>query len=160
MGRHEQEITRMKRLLSMLAVLLIAGCQETAVDGPPELKLGRDECVHCGMIINDARYAAAALIEVDGRVEAVVFDDIGDLVEYAADNPAVVIRKRYVSDYATKLWLVAEEAVIVHVSELHTPMGSGLIAFSSPDSAAGQNGRQLAFKDLKSRSNDTETGSH
>ncbi len=150
----------MKRSLLMLAVLLIAGCQEAVVDGPPELKLGRDECVHCGMIINDARYAAAALIEADGRVKAVVFDDIGDLVAYAADSPAAVIRKRYVADYATKQWLVAEEAVIVHVSDLHTPMGSGLIAFSSADAAAGQKGRQLAFKDLRAHNRDNKADSH
>jgi copper chaperone NosL len=138
----------MKRLLSLLALLLLAGCQEAVPEGPPELKLGRDECVHCGMIINDARYAAAALVVVDGKRKSVVFDDIGDLVDYATDNPSAVIEKRYVADFATKQWLVAEEAVILHVPDLHTPMGSGLIAFGSVEAAAGQKGQRVLFKDL------------
>jgi copper chaperone NosL len=139
---------------------MIAGCREAEIDGPPELKLGHDECVHCGMIINDARYAAAALIEVDGRTKAVVFDDIGDLVDYATDNPSVVIRKRYVADYVTRKWLVADEATIVHVPDLHTPMGSGLIAFSSVEAAAAQKGRSIPFKDLPAHRAQTEAGSH
>ena len=50
----------MSRLLIILgaglaAASLLAGCDRAPLSGPPELRLGRDECVECGMIINDDR---------------------------------------------------------------------------------------------------------
>ena len=40
---------------SLAALATLASCQQTPLTGPPELKLGRQECGDCGMLINEDR---------------------------------------------------------------------------------------------------------
>src|SRR5262245_33562496 len=61
--------------LALVIVLGGTGCAARA-DGPPEIALDRDACSHCGMLISEARHAAAARA-ADGSTR--VFDDIGCL---------------------------------------------------------------------------------
>lgn len=141
----------MKVIIACILMLLVVGCREPEVTGPPELRLGKDMCVHCGMLINDARYAAAALVRENGRAKAVLFDDIGDLVDYIAANPAAKFEGKWVSDSVSRNWIDATTAQYVHVPGLHTPMGSGLVAYAPGASIPADQGPALTYADLPSK---------
>ena len=64
-----------------LAFGLLAGCAGASEARPPAIRYGQDVSEH-GMIISDPRFAAAALPE---RGEAILFDDIGELLKYRQD---------------------------------------------------------------------------
>lgn len=120
-----------------LGALLAWGCEKPETDGPPSVRYGQDECIHCGMILSEERHTAAIVHVVDGgRRESLLFDDIGDLIDYEVEHPELKVHRRYVHDLDTKQWLDASTAAIVHAPGLHTPMGSGLAAFASRESAA------------------------
>lgn len=119
----------------MLGALSFVGCDQQAPDGPPQVRYGQDECIHCGMILSEERHTAAIVHVRDGRRESLLFDDMGDLMDYERENPGLAVHRRYVHDLDTKRWLTAEAAAIVHSPSLHTPMGSGLAAFDTRESA-------------------------
>lgn len=121
-----------------LAAAAAIGCDSKPLSGPPMVRLGRDECGECGMIISEDRCSAALLIERDARREYLQFDDVGcmlDVEREGLDGAAVV--ERHVRDYATRAWIQAERAVFVaaDAKKLVTPMSSGIAAFSSVEAA-------------------------
>jgi nitrous oxide reductase accessory protein NosL len=115
--------------------LALAGCEVELPPGPPAVQLGHDLCVHCGMIISDQRFAAATVVLRDGKRTALLFDDIGDLIDYHRETPTEVAVERYVTDYNTKAWVAFDQASFVVAADAHTPMGSGLHAVSTPAAA-------------------------
>lgn len=118
--------------LALLVLLLLGACQsQVDLSQPPEIRNGEDVCTKCGMIISEARYAAA-FYTVQG--EARRFDDIGGLFIYHAENQEDVAQF-WVHDYETEEWIKADQAFYVTSDQLHTPMGFGLIAFSEQDRA-------------------------
>jgi copper chaperone NosL len=139
-------------LIPLLAAALSA-CNRTELTGPPDLRLGRDECAECGMIINEDRCSSALLISTDGTREHALFDDIGCMLDYSPELPAVIIES-FVHDHPTRVWLTAHDATFILADEksFPTPMGSGLAAFADP--AAAQRaadthaGRTLTFDAL------------
>jgi copper chaperone NosL len=119
--------------LLLMLVLLVGACAEgqTVVE-PPVIRYGEDRCAHCGMIISDARFAAGYLYEIgEGRYQSVIFDDIGDMVHYAAEQDSQTIRAWYVHDYASEEWLDAPRAHYVVSEEIQSPMGYGIAAFDT-----------------------------
>jgi copper chaperone NosL len=139
--------------VSMLALAMLfgAGCTGEREDGPPKINLGRDECVECGMIISEERFSSALIVEEHGRLQPQLFDDIGDMLDYERGHPEAVIMRRFVHDYETGTWLAAADAVYVSTDAIHTPMGSGVVAFRSADEAqkhAGSDGHTLKWPEL------------
>jgi copper chaperone NosL len=136
-------------LWSALLLLLLAACNSgTDLDAPPEIRYGEDTCDRCQMIINEARYAAAYVTE-DGLTRR--FDDIGGMVAFhqeMAEDVAVF----WVHDYLSESWLKAEAAFLVNESAVQTPMGFGVIAFSTSGQAeewaAGHGGVVMTFTQL------------
>ena len=106
-----------------LILLLLAGCAAQA-DGPPEIVLDRDACSHCGMLISEARHAAA-LRATDGTVR--VFDDIGCL-RNAAGGATSGLRV-WVHDASNESWIDGAEATFVVSTNIRTPMAGGTLAF-------------------------------
>lgn len=143
----------------MLVLFLIAACGAPAVTPatPPEIVYGEDVCNHCGMIINDDRFAAAVVIETQpNRYEHRIFDDIGDMFAFARDlaaNDDAKIVSYFVHDYASREWLHAADAHFVKADPALTPMGSGLAAFANKEEANAQaqlwHGTLLTFDDAR-----------
>jgi copper chaperone NosL len=140
----------MRRVLLLGAVAVaclpaFAGCDS---DGPPTVRFGHEECALCRMIVNDDRFAAAA---VAPGGEARKFDDVICLVRYLEENPggghAVWVR-----GYRSGAWHRAGEAYFAYGPKLQTPMGSGLAAVPTKDEAdrlaAEWGGKVLRFDDL------------
>lgn len=124
--------------LAVLAMLLCGGCNRASVSGPPEMRLGRDECGECGMLISEDRCSSAMIVEREGQRDYVLFDDIGCMLDYereSLDGAAVV--DRFVHDYSTRKWVRTETAVFLAApsDRLVTPMSSGMVAFATRPAA-------------------------
>lgn len=123
----------------LAAAAVVAGCGAEVADGPPEVHLGLAECVHCGMIVSDPRTAAVLIAEVEGKRRDLAFDDIGDMIAYEGERQELRVLRRYVGDFATGQWVPTADASLVRSDRIHTPMGSGIIAFA--DRAAAERKR-------------------
>lgn len=120
------------------ASTLMASCSQPALSGPPELKLGRHECAACGMLINEDRCSAAAIVTSNGAEDYAMFDDIGCLLDYEFDKRASVsFRERFVHDHSSRGWCSTPQATFLFSDpdRLPTPMGSGIIALSTKEAA-------------------------
>jgi len=133
------------RMALGLALLVTAGCAAHA-DGPPEIVLDRDACSRCGMLISEARHAAAFRTP-DGAVR--VFDDIGCLRGAAAATPDLTV---WVHDGSDGSWMNAGEATFVVSSDIRTPMAGGVLAFrraaDADQAAARYHGRIVRSAEL------------
>ncbi len=130
----------MKRIGFLLCITLlqvVSGCGGGSnADAPPKIAYGRDECAECGMIINDERYAAALRVIVGGRAQDLLFDDIGDMLDYEREHAGQVdVTRRYVHDFEERVWTSASDARFLRNERYHTPMGSGIIAFAAEPAA-------------------------
>ncbi len=138
---------------SLVGLSTLASCQQTPLTGPPELKLGHQECGDCGMLINEDRCCAAILVDSDGNHrEHILFDDIGCLLEYKTTKPKAKIVEHWVRDYSARTWIKAESAGFLMTERIHTPMGSGIVAFADragADAAQKENdGRVLTWDEV------------
>ena len=124
--------------VAALASVLMAGLSAAACGGsdpnaPPKLNYGRDVCVECGMIISEARFAAAYRL-AGGKERR--FDDVGDMVVYGRKTGDLDKAKAWVHDYRTRRWLDARKAWYVAGDAVDTPMGRGVVAFAKRSAAA------------------------
>ena len=119
----------------MLSSFGLTGCERVENLAPPQIKYGQDECAHCGMIISDERNAAALIVRSGDELQTLLFDDIGDLIDFSREHPQTQVHRRYVHDYRSRQWIDTTGAVFVRSPELHTPIGSGIVAFGDADGA-------------------------
>jgi len=148
----------MKMRFLLASVLLIAGfvlttCSPSSGGGepaPPDIAYRQDICEACGMIIGEAKFAAATLL-TNGETRK--FDDIGDMFVYHMDHPDQQVQAWFVHDYSTEKWARAEKAFFVMSDSIATPMGHGLAAFADPVEAeafaAQVGGRALDFDEAR-----------
>jgi copper chaperone NosL len=118
----------------ILAVGLLLGACSKSGEGPqpPEIRFGMDTCAACGMIISDARFAAGTILT---NGETRIFDDIGEMLIYHMDNPTEQVVAWFVHDYLSEKWVNGESAYYVAESDLTTPMGYGIAAFATKETA-------------------------
>ncbi len=122
-------MTRRAFLILVFAVG-VTGCQASS-EKPPAIRYGRDTCDECGMVISEARFAAAYLTR---QGEWRLFDDIGDMLAfYTSHREAVAVF--WVHDYETGDWLQANGAFFVSSPALHTPMGHNIVAMTNRERA-------------------------
>lgn len=84
------------------------------------------------MVVSDARYAAATLIE-SGHTHK--FDDLAEMFIFQAKHPEDVVQAWFVHDYTTETWMRGETAFFVMSDEIHSPMGYGVVAFETREAA-------------------------
>lgn len=124
-------VSRRRLLAGFAAVALVGplvGCGGEDPDAPPEISYGRDVCDSCGMIISEARFAAAYRT-ADGTTRR--FDDLGDMVDYGLETSELGGARVWVHDYDTEEWLEAPAATYVLAAGFETPMSRGVVAFST-----------------------------
>lgn len=115
-------------VLSTLALLALVACGgQSSMDNPPEILYGQDVCDNCGMIITEAKHAAA-YTTTGGETRR--FDDIGDMIAYDRAK-AEDVHAFWVHDYNTEEWVKASEATFVMDPGVMTPMGWGILAFTT-----------------------------
>jgi copper chaperone NosL len=117
----------------LLITFLLAACSsQPAGPRPPEIIYGQDICEQCGMIISEAKYAAATLVE---NGDPRKFESIGDMVVYHMEHPDQKVEAWFVHDYNTDSWIRAETAFYVLSERIQSPMPPGLAAFEAEDDA-------------------------
>lgn len=149
-------VTAAASLAAMLGAT--AACQRAELTGPPELRLGRDQCIECGMIINEDRFSSAALIDnkYDQR-EHILFDDVGCMLDYQREHPDIACIDLFAHDADTRDWITTHQAtfLLADSSAILTPMGSGIAAYATPAAAARaqeqHGGDILSYADLAPR---------
>ncbi|HEX5139049.1 MAG TPA: nitrous oxide reductase accessory protein NosL [Planctomycetota bacterium] len=127
----------MKGHEALLVLLLALGCGGAL--RPVEIALNEEECSLCRMAISRRSFAAEA-VTTSGAAD--FFDDIGCLVRWAAERPPPEGTALFVVDFRDGSWLDATRAHFVRAASLETPMGSGLAAFGSAETA-GEEARRL-----------------
>lgn len=124
--------------LTLVAAGVAGACGRSDPTGPPDLRLGRDECAECGMLINEDRSSCALLVMREHHLEHATFDDIGCMLEFIHDHERdQPVREAWVHDYGSREWARAETAAFLFVGDnrLPTPMASGIAAFADAGSA-------------------------
>lgn len=106
---------------------------DEAVAAEPTISYGKEPCDHCGMIIDDRRFAAA-WIEPKGRQSH--FDDIGCMVASQREASPADGTRFFVQDYDTEAWLAADGAFYAMSTEFKSPMAFGIAAFADQHAAA------------------------
>jgi copper chaperone NosL len=137
-------------LLTAFCLLLSACSPKSTGPQPPGIAYGQDTCDACGMIISDAKFAAATLLTGG---EALKFDDIGEMVTYHMDHPEKQVNAWFVHDYKSEAWIRGETAFFVLSDQLQTPMGMGVAAFEKREDAealaAEKSGKVLTLDELR-----------
>jgi copper chaperone NosL len=146
-----------------LALAAGVGCSSSAEDDDafPQIRFGLERCLHCGMVIDDPRFAAASR---EPGATSRHFDDIGCLVDDAEERSAPEKTGFFVHDFQTEAWLVAPAASYVRSPEIRTPMASGLAALASHDAAVAlatsTNGTTTDWAGLRSLAGSTHGEGH
>lgn len=125
-------------VICITGVSVINACSSSELSGPPTIKLGRHECKECGMLVNEDRCSSALLVDDRGRRDYWHFDDIGCMLDAERKHKDDVrVLERFVRDHASREWITVEQAtfVMAHPKKLHTPMGTGIVAFSTRSDA-------------------------
>ncbi|MBI4373048.1 MAG: nitrous oxide reductase accessory protein NosL [Candidatus Omnitrophica bacterium] len=129
-------------------VFSAAGCGKVDLESPPKIRYGKDICSECGMIVSEQQFAAAS-VDQDGNMSK--FDGIGCLILHQAKQTSSAHRT-WVRDYKTEEWIEVNNAFFVNAENLVTPMGFGLIAFSSEEAARqfvrDEGGSPVGLRDL------------
>jgi copper chaperone NosL len=137
-------------LVVSLALSLAACGGQPNGPQPPDLVYGQDVCDECGMIISEARFAAATLLQTG---EFRKFESIADMVAFHMERPDQQVRAWFVHDYSSESWIRAETAFYVVSDQVHSPMPPGVAAFENQemarDLAASLGVNVLAFEDMR-----------
>jgi copper chaperone NosL len=142
--------SRLTVYCSLITVLLTACSPKSTEPRPPDIAYGQDLCNACGMIIDDAKFAAATLL-TSGEFRK--FDDVGEMVTYHMDHPEAQVKAWFVHDYESEAWIRGETAFFVLSDNLQTPMGMGVAAFEKREDAealaAEKGGQVLTLDELR-----------
>lgn len=115
-------------VLPLFIGIWISGC------GPSESKPvdieSEDACSFCSMEITRPAFASEIIFK--GNVYK--FDDLACLNAFKTKRSEIIKGTTYVTDFATKQWIRFDAATIV-VTDVATPMGSGLLAFADSSKA-------------------------
>ncbi|MDR1977010.1 MAG: nitrous oxide reductase accessory protein NosL [Campylobacteraceae bacterium] len=148
----------MKNLFKLLVVgLLLLGCDAKTSISPKDVKLDRDVCTHCKMVISSANYVAQ-IVAKDGK--HYFFDDIGCAVvwlsrqEMALQNEAYI----YVADFKSAEWVDAKKAY--YLDGANSPMHFGFAAYKEAQEGADNLNFAHIQKTILERENEKQPMAH
>ena len=107
---------------------------DEAQTGIPEVKLGKQQCARCGMVIADGRFAAAWR-DADGKAR--VFDDPGCMLLDQLELTPAEGTLFWVADYRDETFIDATLAAYVVSDAIRSPMAYGIAAFATRAAADG-----------------------
>jgi len=146
-----------------LALVAGVGCSNESEDPDafPEIRFGLERCEHCGMVIDDPRFASASR---DVGAPSRHFDDIGCLVDDLSERAAPASTRAFVHDFDHEEWLHAADATFVMSPEIRSPMASGIAAMTTAtrahEVASEVNGEVLTWTALRPRAGTTHGAGH
>ena len=154
-------------LLSIGAVLLLSACSNDSVE-PVEIDPETDTCANCNMSVADNQHATEIIL-TNGKT--MIFDDIGCMFNWSAENEDKEIDISFVRDYHSAEWIDVEDSYFVYGDDIKTPMSFNVISFEDQSSAEefslDSGGEFLTHEDLQNHDwtqhkemNHEETDSH
>lgn len=111
----------------VFACLIITACSQN----PEPIQFGKDGCHHCKMTLMDPKFGAE-VVTAKGKVHK--FDDINCMVNFinSQNLQREDLAHLLVIDLAQPRELIdARGAFFVKSENMNTPMGSGIVAFST-----------------------------
>lgn len=97
-----------------------------------KITIGKDQCVHCSMVIRDGAFAAVAI----DNESVQKFDAIECLVNFLKENKEGAFTELKVADYSKAgNWVDARSATYLKSPEIPSPMGAYLSAFADEPAA-------------------------
>jgi hypothetical protein len=96
------------------------------------------ECAECGMSIADFRFAARMVVERDGELRKLYFDDAGCALDHERWHPDLVVRERAFAVDARPRWAPSAAVWFIVNPKIFTPMGTGLIAVDAAEATRMQ----------------------
>lgn len=118
-------------LLLLLAVAAVVFLWPSPPAGPEAFHYGRDACDHCRMHISEKGFGGQ-IRSASGEVTR--YDDIGCLLAALAVMPQGSATA-WVEDRGGDGFVELSAATFVRGGSIKTPMGSGIVAYRSPDAA-------------------------
>lgn len=118
-------------IASLFLILILSACNP----GPQDVTIGHDECAHCRMIISERPFASQ-LVSTTGKVW--FFDSVECLAAYEIADSIEEgrIHSRWVPDFPNPdTWVPVHDAFFLHSSQLRSPMGLHLTAYSNETTA-------------------------
>ncbi|MFN8559482.1 MAG: hypothetical protein U0531_19805 [Dehalococcoidia bacterium] len=129
----------------VIAVAALAGYRLLPDSAPstaePRIRYNSERCARCGMVISDARFAAAWREPSGGERH---FDDIGCMAVDARERRPATDSRFWVHDYESEAWLGATAAEYAVAAKINSPMGYGVAASATREGAERIAGRRLA----------------
>jgi copper chaperone NosL len=122
------------RIISLLSILIFLSACTNSQGWPPKpanIHLGKDSCAKCKMIISQTQYGGQ-IQEKDQPAE--FFDDLGCLLAQRSRGNSTT-RIIYVRSFPNGNWLKEDQAFYAVSKEIMSPMGYGIVAFSTKESA-------------------------
>lgn len=86
------------------------------------------------MLVSEDRCSSALLVERHGRREYLFYDDLGCMLNHVREGiESTTIVEHFARDYDSRSWVSATDATFLFAdpAALQTPMGSGIVAFST-----------------------------
>lgn len=129
----KQKLSSLKHelIIASAAVMFFAsGCSTSE---PAPIRLGKDECAHCKMILTDPKFGAEIITKTNKIYK---FDDVNCLNNYIHDKEKIAaqINLIFFVDYAQEgKFILAEKACFLQTNELNSPMGGAVAAFSAKE---------------------------
>ncbi|MDR0408602.1 MAG: nitrous oxide reductase accessory protein NosL [Campylobacteraceae bacterium] len=148
----------MKNLFKLLAVcILFLGCENKTDMSPKDIKIDRDICAHCKMVISSANYAAQ-IVTKDGK--HYFFDDIGcaltwlNLQNITIEGEAYI----YVADFESTEWIDAKKAY--YIDGANSPMHYGFAAYKNAVDGKDNLNFSHVKKIILEKQNETHSAAH
>jgi len=125
-GKHKGQKGTLAIIPVLMSSALLAGC---GAKGPVDIEYGKVNCAHCEMTVMDKKFGSEMITD-KGKIY--YFDSIECLIEYGRENEAVFENaQKYVTGFdSPEKLLPADAAVYFQSSEVRSPMGGSIAAFS------------------------------
>lgn len=115
----------------IFSLFLVTACNQVSLE-PREINPEVDKCVICNMSIVHETYATQTIMK---NGDSYIFDDIGCMFEFFAEQDEADIGASHVRDVETEEWIPLEEAFFVYDASLWTPMAYGVVSFADEERA-------------------------
>ena len=119
--------------MSVASVFLVLFLSACSTSEPAPIRIGKDECTHCKMILTDLKFGAEIITKTNKIYK---FDDVNCLNNYINKNEKIQtqINVIFLVDYGNEgKFIQADQALLLQSEELKSPMGSAIAAFSSKE---------------------------
>ncbi len=115
-------------------LLFLGACNSSE---PSPIRIGKDECTHCKMILTDPKFGAEIITKTNKLYK---FDDVNCLNNYIKNNRKIQsqINFIYFVDYAKEGGFVqSDKGFFLQSEEIRSPMGSAIAVFSNTEQLKG-----------------------